>query len=116
MTVLPESLNLQRLMALILLVFSLLHQVVDALETAGTIHLPESHAQVAADAWPDEVQPPECANDDHSGCDHCHGHTHIFISINGTKPAMPFSSVIPHSREPFAQSALVLPDQRPPIL
>ena len=116
MTLLPESLTLHRLVALILLVFSLLHQVADALEIAGMIHLPESHTQVADDAWPDGPQPPECASGDHSGCDHCHGHTHIFISIDGTKPAMPFSSVIPHSREPFAQSALVLPDQRPPIL
>ncbi|WP_265572956.1 hypothetical protein [Venatoribacter cucullus] len=32
-------------MALILLVFSLLHQVADALEIAGMIHLPESHTQ-----------------------------------------------------------------------
>ena len=112
----PESLTLNRLVALILLVFFLLHQVADALEIAGMIHLPESHTQVVADTWPDGPQPPECASGDHSGCDHCHGHTHIFISIDGTKPAMPFSSVIPHSREPFAQSALVLPDQRPPIL
>ena len=108
--------SLQRVAALILLVFSMLHQVADALEIAGAIHLPESHTQVAADAWPDEVQPLECASGDHSGCDHCHGHTHIFISIDDTEPTMSFSSVFPFSREPFALSALVLPDQRPPIL
>lgn len=109
----PQS--LRRLVALFLLLASLLHQVADALEMAGVIHLPDAHTQTATDNWPDPLLLQDCSSDE-GDCDHCHGHTHIFIGLADDTLVSPAASQPPVSHERFALSASLQPDQRPPIL